>query len=404
MTTVVFGGDNSSPSTGASTYNRINAVYPSSWTSTESLRSSVVPSAFTLSNFYVELDTAPGAGTSYAFTVIKNGAATSLTATVSDTNTSATSIANSVSFVAGDTVSFQCTPSGTPASNSRQSWNFLATMNDLTVPMLSGFGAASASATQYTSLGSGHTASTGWSATESDMQIIAPTSGTLSNLRVRFNIAPGSGRSYQYTLMVNGVATALDTTVNGTSTTASDTTHSVNINAGDTLTMRSLPTGTPATASNISFGVMFTPTTPGESFFGFGSANLPSTTATNYEGVNGIGNNSWTASETNRILTLGPYTVKAFYVKVGTAPGSGTARTLTMRQAGANTTAAVTLSDSATTGNVNTTVTYAQGESFALQSTVSGTPAAATGGVHTGVLLYATPTITTSFTPIIMVY
>jgi hypothetical protein len=58
----------------------------------------------------------PGGGQSYVITVRKNGAATSVTATVSDGNTTASDLTHVASFNVGDDVSVEANPSGT-ASN-----------------------------------------------------------------------------------------------------------------------------------------------------------------------------------------------------------------------------------------------------------------------------------------------
>lgn len=405
MISPLFGGDNSSPNAAAVSWNRINASYPSSWSSSsEAIRATPVGGAMTLSNFYMATDVAPGSGFSYTFTIMKNGVATALQVLISDLATSATDSTNSVSYAAGDTISIQCTPSGTPATLNVQSWNFRVTTSDLTAPILSSTIGASNSVTNYMGLTAGHISAAGWSATEADSQIIIPTSGTLSNMYAKINANPGASKSFQFTLMKNGAATSLDFTISGAaSTSGNDTTHVVSVSAGDTLTIRSIPTGTPATQTNMSFGMVFTPTTPGETFVGFGSALLPSVSVTNYEQILGIGNASWSTTESARLLTPGPYTFTKLYVKLGTAPGTGNSRTFALRKAGSTTALAVTIADTNTSGNSSATINYSQGDTISYISSITATPAAATGGVHAGLLIYTAPTIN-AFTPIVMIY
>ena len=401
MTSPLFGAENGGPSATTVEYIRINSTYLSSWTGTENFRSTVVGSAFTLSTFYIQVDVAPGAGKSYTFTVLKNGAATSLEAIISDSATSATDNVNSVVFAAGDTLSLRSTPSGTPTVPSQVAWNYLVTAPNLTAPLLTSSGSPSSSATSYSAITGGHAQTAGWNTTESSVQIIAPTSGTISNFYARVSTAPSNTRSWQFTIMKNGVASALDLTIANTNTTNSNTSGSVSVAAGDMLSIRAIPTGTPTSPIGTSFGLMFTPTTPGESFFGYGSATAPA--ATTYENVLGAGNNAWVANEANRLMVLGPYTLKKIIVGLVTAPGAGTSRTIAIRKAGVTTALAVTIADANTTGTTTADVTYTQGETITLASTVSGSPAAATGGIHMGALLYATPTLS-SFVPIVMVY
>lgn len=404
VTTPLFGGDNSSLSATGAVYNRINAAFPSSWTGTESYRASIVSSAFTLSNFHLQIDTAPGTGSGFTFTIMKNGVATSLTLTISDTATSGSDILNSVSFIAGDTISIQCTPaSGTPTTPGNEWWNLSVTTSDTTAPIFSGFGSPSTNITAYGGLTAGGQSSTAWSATETDMQIIVPTSGTFTNLYAFLSNAPGTGNAREFTLIKNGVATTLDVSISGTGTTAGDTTHSISVVAGDTLTVRTIPTGTPATSYGISVTCTFTPTNPGETFVGFGSANVPSATTTDYEQILGIGNDSWTTSEAKRILMPGAVTFTALYIKLDTAPGTSGSRTFTLRESSGNTSLTTTLTGTTTTASSTATVNYSQGQSMTFQSDITGTPTAATGGVHAGFLLYSPPPAA-AFTPIVIVY
>jgi hypothetical protein len=337
-------------------------------------------------------------------TIMKNGVATTLQVIISDTNTFATDTTNSVSYVAGDTLSIQCVPSTTiaPAASSAQSWNVAVTTANLTAPILSALAGASTTVTQYASLTAGHVSALGWSATETDSEIIIPTGGTISDFYVKLSSTPGTSKSYQFTIMQNGSASAIDLTLSGAVGSGSDTTNSISVSAGDVITIRCIPTNTPISQTSMAFGLVFTPTTPGESFFGFGSTNAPSASATNYEQVLGVGNNAWTASESARTMVLGPYTLKKIYVKLGTAPGVGASRTIALRKAGATTALSVTIADANTTGNAAADITYAQGDTITYISSVSGTPVADTGGVHTGVLIYAAPT--GNFVPIIMLY
>ena len=402
MRSVIFGSDNSNPDTVAASYNCINATIFSSWSSNQNLRRVVVPGPMTLSNYYLQTDVPPGLGASYTFTVLKNGSPTSLAIVIADTATTGSDTTHSVSFAAGDTLSLQSTPSNSPATLSVESWNMLVDTPDQTAPVLSMSGAPSTSTTNYGVLTGGQAASNGWSATESDMQIVVPTSGALSNLYNVVSAAPGSGKSWQYTLMVNGSATALQTTLSGTATTANNTANSVNVSAGDTISLRCVPSGTP-TSSLPTFSMTFTPTVNGESFFGYGSAAAP-LAGTSYEQPLGLGNNAWTANEANRPMLFGPYTITKMYIKLNTAPGAGTSRVFTVRKAAANTALTATIADTATTANVASNVAFAQGNQLTLQSaTGTGSPATATGGVHAGFLIYMPPPPTT-FVPQIMIY
>ena len=199
--------------------------------------------------------------------------------------------------------------------------------------------------------------------------------------------------------MVNGVASSLAATVSGTSTSGSDTTNSVALAAGDTLTIRSVPNSSPTGGITPAFGIVFTPTNTGENFMGFGSASAPSASAINYEQILGIGNQAWSATESGRYMMPGPCTLRGLHIKLGTAPGVGASRTFTIRKSTGDTALAVTISGASTTGSISGNVECAQGEFFLLKSSVTGTPAALTGGVHAGLLLYNDPK-----SPVVMIY
>jgi hypothetical protein len=76
-----------------------------------------MPVSGNISNFYVVLDVSPGSGKSYTFVVRKNGVDTSITCTISDTNTTGSDLTHSVSFTAGDYISICVIPSaGSPTA------------------------------------------------------------------------------------------------------------------------------------------------------------------------------------------------------------------------------------------------------------------------------------------------
>ena len=70
---------------------------------------------------------------------------------------------------------------------------------------------------------------------------LVPRAGTVRNLYVRVSVDPGNTKTCVYTVMLNGVATALTCTITGngtTSLTASDTTHSFAVVAWDEIGLR----------------------------------------------------------------------------------------------------------------------------------------------------------------------
>jgi hypothetical protein len=399
MKAFLFGSDNNGPAnTGTGQFNRLNSIFTSSWTGTEPPCQIVIPVTMDLSRFYVQLDTAPGLGMSYTFTIIKNGVATALEIVIADLAVSAVDTTHAISFAPGDTVSVRAVPLNTPATPSNHFWNIQVDTAGKSAPLLTGLPAMSSSLTRYGSMLAGHGAAAGWSTTETDVQVLVPAAGTLSNLYIKTATAPGASKSYEITVMKNGSATPLQITLAGLSTSGSDAVNTVPVSAGDSLTIRSVPINSPAGIQG-SFGIAFTPTNTGENFMGFGSSSAPSVTVANYEQLLGIGVGGWNATESGRYMMPGPCTLRGLYVKLITPPGVGASRTFTVRKSTGDTVLVATISDTNTTASVLANVECAQGELLTFKSTISGTPAAATGGVHMGLLLYNDPK-----SPVVMIY
>ncbi len=70
----------------------------------------------TLKNMYANSSGAPGAGQSFAYTLFKNGAAQTLTCTISDPDTSANDTTNTVTVASGDKIAIRCVTSATAAT------------------------------------------------------------------------------------------------------------------------------------------------------------------------------------------------------------------------------------------------------------------------------------------------
>jgi hypothetical protein len=83
---------------------------------TETSVNALLAVAATLATLRISLVTAPGASKSRTFTVRKNGVATSAVVTISGTDTTG-SWSGSVDFAAGDLISLESVPTGTPAAS-----------------------------------------------------------------------------------------------------------------------------------------------------------------------------------------------------------------------------------------------------------------------------------------------
>jgi len=114
MTFVSYTGHGYTPSTSATSY------APVSWCGNQSPGAAITnyrcrTRAMTLKNLYVRLNASPGAGKSYAFTILKNGVATGLSVTIADSATTGNDT-DDVSVSDGDILSMEIVPSGTPTA------------------------------------------------------------------------------------------------------------------------------------------------------------------------------------------------------------------------------------------------------------------------------------------------
>lgn len=169
-----------------------------------------------------------------------------------DTATTGTDSTNSVTLSAGDQVSIYITGDGS-ASVAYYSLRFNGTTDGETVILGSSMGGLlSDTNTEYMMLSS-------YKTTEDYVKIVAPCAGTFKNLYVRVDTNPGdaaTGKSRDFTLMVDGSPSALTTNILEIANTNQDTTHTVHVTAGQLVSVRSVPNNTPA-ISRVHWGVVF---------------------------------------------------------------------------------------------------------------------------------------------------
>lgn len=218
-----------------------------------------------------------------------------------------------------------------------------------------------------------------WNATETNRNQDISIGGVFKNLYVVATTAPGVGKSFQYTLMVNGVASALTCTMSDTATTASDNTNTVTVSATDKLSIRTVPTGTPTVPGNLSWSAIFSAGSNVSAIMA-GTNGALSTGATSYGPMQGFNNGANFVSTEASISTVMPTagTFSNFYIRSTTAPGAGKSYTYTLRKNGADTAVTATMSDAATTATDSTnSVTYAAGDTISIKAVPTGTPTAA---------------------------
>lgn len=119
----------------------------------------------------------------------------------------------------------------------------------------------STSSTEYLPInGAGSPSSTLFSG-----QSLIPCNGEFSNLSIKLETAPGSGKSRTFTVLKNGVATDMVVTISGTDTYGYDNDHEFSVSELDSISVKSEATNSPS-ASGITLGISFRSDLPGESF------------------------------------------------------------------------------------------------------------------------------------------
>lgn len=346
-----------------------------------------IPISGTIMLFRVWLATAPGSGKSWTVKIRKNGSDSGISVVISDTATTGADLVNTVAVSPGDKIDVQVTPSGTPTA-SNIAWSCIIDAASRTSCFLGGDLTPSATTTTYwcpQGCFSSNSADTGRRA-----KITSP--GVIKNLYVQLNaVAPGAGKSYTYTIMKNGVATALQVVISGTNTSGSNTTDSVTVAAGDNISMRIVPSGTPAVPWS-NWGVEFDPDTDGESLILNVNVSNPSTTATHYLTIGG----NWTSGTTEgNFVGVAPmdFVIKNFYVEISIGPGAGKSYQYALRKNSVTQSLSVTLTGTSpqTQSDLVNTVNAAQGDIVNFIIIPSGTPGAI-APVSWGATAYIPPT------------
>lgn len=326
---------------------------------------------------------APGAGKSFTYTVMLNGVATSLEVVIANTDTSGEDITNTVSIAAGDRISLRSTPSGTPLAGSGARWasEFTPTTANRAVSGTSTETTLGSSSSTYLPIGSGGIGARG--TTENTRNPVWNINATITAFYVLLRTAPGAGKSCTLTIMKNGVAEASSTiTISDTNTAGNVTGLTIAVAPGDTFSMRHTPTGTPP-GSTITWGVSYAPTTDGQwNVCGFDTG--PSDTATNWNAISRGDYSGWATSEDRRVLPRAAtgaltYSFKSLRLNLTVAPGAGKSRTVTLRESGASTALAVTVSETDTVGVTTADVPVeATWTLLGIQHAPAGTPTAST--------------------------
>ena len=385
-TQILMGGNVGNSSTSASVYMTLMGGPLGSWTATEVNAQFVISTAGTFRNLYIEVSAAPGGSTSYVFTVRLNGVGTALTCTVSGSNTSCNDTSNNFAVVAGDEVTLESSPAGgTPTATAPQ-WSVRF---DSTTSSYSLLGSSTNTGNHTNGQFMPVVSMEPGDLTETDVDIIVPTAGTLRNLYVELTAAPGGSDSRGYTLRVNEASTGLTASASGASTTGNNTSNTVAVVAGDRINYIAVVVGAP-TAARARIGMTFDADTAGEFIFGLATDNaLTGTGTTEYLEMVAGDDNILTTAASQLAQSM---TVKAIYIRTSVVAGAGNTVDYTLENNGSTTALTCQMAGgSAVTCNGATDITIANADNLTVKCVPS---ASAFGGrMSTGLLGFVSESV-----------
>lgn len=366
-------GGSTVPSSSATNYGFPMANL-NNWSATEATQRMPVSIAGTISTLYVHLATAPGAGTSWAFTLVKNGVDTALTCTVADAAVTCNDTSNSFSVAAGDDLSVKSVPTNTPASTVGIRWSYKlagSTTGESTIPGSTRTSTIAANSTVYMGI-QGCAAP---NSTLNNRDQVMPTGGVIDDFYVKLNAAPGAGQSVTFTLMKNGADTSVTCTVSDSATSCTDLTNTASFVATDTVALKAVTSAT-ATARMASWSFRWLPTIDGEALYLHSSGSAMNTAGSvRYNTTSGT-TTSWASGESATITLPGAFTMRKLYIVLNTAPGGAASYTFKNRLNAADGSFSVAISGAATTGNdTSTTQVISNGDRLAFSSLSASTPA-----------------------------
>jgi hypothetical protein len=258
-------------------------------------------------NLILKGDVAAGASKQYTITLRVNGSNTALAAVYSGTNTTASS-GQRVSVSAGDILTLSSVPSGTPAAvlfhgsiefrpSNPNICIIMGGSGDVALGLAAGYLCPAALANR--------------SAGEDQVWIPIPYArggqfGTVSNLYVALDVAPGIGHGRKLTIYKNSVSTGEYVQIDGTSTSGNAGV-TVDIDDGDTLSLYAEPVTSPA-GSKIYYGMTIETQAVGDYIIAgvSGDAMSTSTTVYSYQYLS-TGNAAWRTAKTERPNAMGAW-------------------------------------------------------------------------------------------------
>jgi len=354
----------------------------SAWAPNDDEHQEVMPTAGSFRRLVITSDQAPGTGNTYTLTVMRNGSATALSATITGNTLSGSNLTDIASFNAGDIITIRAVPTGSPPQAPRFRWGieFNSVAFDESI-ILGGLHTEVSrnNATQYSSLIGGDT----WDTVEVNKVFVVPKAGVLKKLtglfidgNTKLPAGPGTGNTKTFTVMKNGVATALSVGLTGSTSVATDSTNVIQVVPGDLISLQLVHSGPGSGNREARWGCVFVPDVVGE-FIVPHQGFAPSTTQTSYMSICGS-DATWNTSTADRLMGSYATSFKRMYVKLENAPGNGKSYRFVLRNEtqGVDTALDVTISDLNTSALIDTNVSVNSGDNLVYKCIPSGGPTA----------------------------
>lgn len=334
------------------------------WTVNAGFRDIPFSVATDVSDFYMAIGTAPGGSATRTMRLRKNASNDNLVAVFNSGDTSAQDTTNTNSYSAGDRIDLSCTIASSPASTSDNRWAYQTSATNQTLQSSSA-STVSTSVTAY--VGIQDNAGSGTSANTAIQTVVG--SGTFRNLYCGMGGIVTSG-SYLVEVYKNGSPTGVKVTLDSSNQYAADTSNSVSYSEGDEFYYQVTPSS-PSNARGICMSLENVADVAGTGMLlGSSGGNLTNTTVFNtWYCANAT---TFNATESTRQALALEHRATRMFVKLSAAPGSGQTRTVTHRLNGSDTSLAVAISGTNTSGGTSFDVDVADFDLVGVKASTSG--------------------------------
>lgn len=315
----------------------LQTYYAASAQTSNGPANSVMLGSGVLQNFFVDRKgSAPSAGTTVTYDLLKNNDTATPVAsiTLNDTQSFGSDLVSTPSYTDGDLFCWRVTPSGSAGNVAWESSCEAVSSNNGQCLVTGSSTATNSTNPQYANLQQDGLVNVQGGGS------IMPFDGSLTKFCMNCSVAPSAGKDFTATLMKRTRATGATAStgftiqVAGTNTQTISTPTPIPFLQGDIFWWENTPTGTPSSSIRISLAALQVPTTPGMSMHSFGTSSNSSASqtasATALYATVGGGNGS--SAESTRVApNAGTYTMKNLTVWNELTPAGSNEITFTSR-------------------------------------------------------------------------